>query len=554
MKHLLIYIVFILPWPVFAQDRIQSVLSERGEAIVVVNAEDLQLIPGLPTYSINKIENGKASLYINQKQFEKLKVLGISLTLVPKLKSTTAGEILMAETQGQMQNWDHYPTYDAYLQMMQNFALAHSTICRLDTIGYSENNRLLLAIKISDNVRIEEPEPKVLLTSSMHGDELTGYVLMLQLIDSLLAASEVPRIKNIINNTELWINPLANPDGAYFNGNHTVEGAKRFNANSVDLNRNFPDFVAGSHPAGDEWQAETKAMMDFMHQYHFSLSANFHGGVEVMNYPWDCQNTRHADDTWFEFVSREYADTAHVEDKYYMTDFENGVTNGSDWSVIYGGRQDYVTYFLSGREITMEISTVKTPNSADLPYYWRTNKKSFLNYIEQSQYGVHGTVQDIMGNPIAARVFIDGHDTDSSHVWSDKETGKFFRLLKAGNYTLNISACGYETNNIDVEVLDYEKNDLCITLDTAKGIADKSLDNLTIAPNPVEKFLQINSPNCCCVFPLSIEISNSTGLVVYKGEICSSLPRIDVSWLPEGVYLCRIASNALTKGMKFYKK
>jgi hypothetical protein len=35
-----------------------------------------------------------------------------------------------------------------------------------------------------------------------------------------------------------------------------------------------------------------------------------------------------------------------------------GVTNGYDWYRITGGRQDYVTWFLRGREVTIEVSTI----------------------------------------------------------------------------------------------------------------------------------------------------------------------------------------------------
>ena len=44
----------------------------------------------------------------------------------------------------------------------------------------------MLAIQISDNVGVADDEPSFLYTSSMHGNELTGYVLMLRLIDEIL--------------------------------------------------------------------------------------------------------------------------------------------------------------------------------------------------------------------------------------------------------------------------------------------------------------------------------------------------------------------------------
>ena len=94
-------------------------------------------------------------------------------------------------------------------------------------------------------------------------------------------------LKNILDNCEIWINPLANPDGTYRSGNSTVNGAVRYNANFVDINRNFPDPADGPHPDGEVWQPETMIMMNVASANCFSASANFHGGEEVANYPWD---------------------------------------------------------------------------------------------------------------------------------------------------------------------------------------------------------------------------------------------------------------------------
>ena len=38
-----------------------------------------------------------------------------------------------------------------------------------------------------------------------------------------------------------------------------------------------------------------------------------------------------------------------------MNDLDNGVTRGDVWYQIYGGRQDFVTYELQGREVTIEL-------------------------------------------------------------------------------------------------------------------------------------------------------------------------------------------------------
>ena len=64
--------------------------------------------------------------------------------------------------------------------------LNYPSLCRLDTIGTSINGKLVLALKISDNPAEDETEPEVFYSSTMHGDETGGYVLMLRLADYLL--------------------------------------------------------------------------------------------------------------------------------------------------------------------------------------------------------------------------------------------------------------------------------------------------------------------------------------------------------------------------------
>ena len=95
------------------------------------------------------------------------------------------------------------------------------------------------------------------------------------------------RVKNLIDNSEVWINPSANPDGTYYNDptNTSVANARRANDNSIDLNRNYPDNIIGPHANGHTaYELETQHFMSFEDTYKFVLSANFHGGTEVVNY------------------------------------------------------------------------------------------------------------------------------------------------------------------------------------------------------------------------------------------------------------------------------
>ncbi|MBQ3353696.1 MAG: DUF2817 domain-containing protein [Bacteroidales bacterium] len=151
-------------------------------------------------------------------------------------------------------DWDAYPTYEAYENMMHQFAEEHPDRCTYMELGTLASGRKLMFCRINNG----EPDgkPKFLYTSTMHGNELTGMMLMLRFLDEL-CTSDDQRIVNLINNLDIFISPNTNPDGTYYGGNHTVADARRRNANDVDLNRNYPDFDNGPHPDGFEYQDET---------------------------------------------------------------------------------------------------------------------------------------------------------------------------------------------------------------------------------------------------------------------------------------------------------
>ena len=227
--------------------------------------------------------------------------------------------------------------------------------------------------------------PEFFYSSTIHGDEVTGYAMMLHLIDTLLHGyGSNPQYTDLINRTRISINPLANPDGAYRRGDNTVQGSVRYNANNVDLNRNYPNPFS---PAKAALQPENQAMIDYFAAHSFRLSANLHGGAEVMNYPWDSFSSAempHPAADWWIDVCRRFVDTSHTYNNSHFRDTYNcGYTAGGDWYVITGGRQDYVNHTFNCLEMTMEISTQKTLSSNRLPEYWQFLQHSLVNYIAE---------------------------------------------------------------------------------------------------------------------------------------------------------------------------
>ncbi len=454
----------------FAQNQsIDQIFDGRNEIYFRFSQNDLALLGTGESkcyISIDKIENTFVYAYANKPQFADFLSRNIQYTKL------TAPSMLLNPADLNMMNWqdlqskatqawDYYPTYPTYELLMQGFATSYPSICRLDTIGYTVEGRLLLCAVISDNVNTDENEPEFFYSSSMHGDETTGYVLMLHLIDYLLSGYGTDtRITNIVNNIELYINPLANPDGTFAGGNTTVSGATRSNANGRDLNRNFPvpDGSIGDDGTYTE-EIETQAMKNYDADHTFVVSANFHGGIELANYPWDYTGTDHADKTWWMYVCKEYADTAQANSPsgyfdatpsmYVGSPDYPGVVEGYSWYPAPGSRQDYFQYFGHCREVTLEISDTKTPSASTLESYWDYNYRSLLNYIEQSLYGIRGIVTDnCTGLPVEALVTITGHDVDSSQVYSSLPVGNYHRPIEPGTWTMSVSADGYQTQSI----------------------------------------------------------------------------------------------------------
>lgn len=441
-------------------------------------------------------------------------------------------------------DWNYYPSYPQYIEMMYQFEEDYPDLCEVVNIGQSVEGRDILFVHINNNLGVETDEPEFMYTSSMHGDELTGYVLMLRLIDYLLENYDNdPRIENMVNEIDIWINPLANPDGAFFTGNSSVYGAIRENANLIDLNRNYPDPEDGLHPDDEEYQMETEVFMDFADSHNFVMAANLHTGAEVVNYPWDTWVQRAADDDWWIFVSKEYADTAHQysPSSYFTNPYSSGFTNGFDWYSISGGRQDYMNYFKYCREMTLELSNTKMPAGNQLPHYWDYNYRSLLNYMEQVLYGVRGVIKDaVTNNPIKAKVFINSHDIDESYVYSDFPEGNYNRLLKQGLYSFTFSALGHFDKTISmVNASDYKDAILNVQMEPWVGYTEDQDYNFLISPNPATDFINIKLPTSNS-YEISLIDSNGKLLkrITAKGDT-----KISLMEYPSGSYIIVVSSR-----------
>ena len=477
------------------QDRALAILKERGEIVIEFGCEDTGILKHMASFlSIDRHRGELIRAYADRSGFRKFLDYGIPFRIVepePVYKSASYSGVFPG-------TWDVYPSFSQYVEFMSGMAQSHPEICRLDTLGMSVQGLPLLAMKISDSPGDRESEPVFSWSSSMHGDEITGYVLLLHLIDYLVSGYGLDsRVTRLVDSMEIWINPLANPDGTYAPGRDTLTNPKRFNANNVDLNRNFPGLNNPGHPDGHPYQPENIAQMDFLSGIGPAMGANIHGGEEVVNYPFDGWSKPHADSSWYIRTSREYADTARKRayPLLYMNSLDSGITNGWAWYEVQGSRQDWMNYYNHSREVTLEISLDKIPPPEELPYYWYYNYPSMLRYMEQCLYGIRGRVLDALsGTPLKADVAVPGHDRLHSGISSDSLTGYFDRLIDTGTWDLEFSAPGYETERVNGVRLARDRGSwLNVSLmPWASGTYNGTRD--LVSPNPFTEGTEISIP------------------------------------------------------------
>ena len=274
----------------------------------------------------------------------------------------------------QRKNLLAYPSPEEISKELQSIHESYPQLTELISIGKSVQGRPLWVMRVT-NLKNKNRKPKFSYIANMHGDEIVGRHMMLRLLIDLTTSYETDsRIKNLINSTDIYIMPSMNPDGANV--------ARRGNANNRDLNRNFPDFttkddkntIAGRQP-------ETISVMNWLKNKDILLSSNFHGGAEVVNYPWDTAKNDFPHRDFVVDISHRYANRAPYIKA--SKSFKDGITNGYKWYEVDGGMQDWSYYYHGNIQVTVELSNQKWPDFSKMDYYYSQNRESLLDYIKQ---------------------------------------------------------------------------------------------------------------------------------------------------------------------------
>merc|ERR1719228_1669541 len=346
-----------------------------------------------------------------------------------------------------------YHNYTQLVEEVDTLVESYSDLSKLYILGTTLEGRDIPVIQISEGVKKERVElkPMVKLIANMHGNEAVGRELMLALARYLLQNYERdPRVRKIVSETDIHIMPSLNPDGfenatkGVCSGYHI--GTGRHNGNFVDLNRAFPSWdnlAETKEQLMMKSEPEVAAVIAWVFSQPFVLSANFHDGAVVANYPWDDshgperEKSISPDDATFVSLASLYA-TKHANmyqgvGLCHEDNFPGGITNGAEWYIVKGGMQDFNYLFSNCMELTIEISCCKYPMETELQTHWNHNKESLLSYLEVVQSGVRGFVRTETGDPVSNAVIEVkgiGKNITTSYF------GEYWRLLSPGKYCI----------------------------------------------------------------------------------------------------------------------
>jgi hypothetical protein len=411
------------------------VLASAASASVKIE-EELYIIGQRPEIVRDLIQAGSVEIdHVTSQGFELYGRKGLSQYLeqrnIPFFDMKSVTKSLLS----------NYPSHEQITARLMAAQSKRPELIKVFSIGKSVKGRELLFVKISDNVNTDEVEPEFKYISSMHGDEITGRELTTQLIEEIAEKyGKDAEITELVNNTEIFIMPSMNPDGSALK--------QRANANGTDLNRNFPHI---SHPSGNTssgMQIENQAIMKFQSSRQFALSANFHGGTIVANYPWDSTYERHPLDQLVQELATIYSE--HNPDMRNSSEFRGGITNGADWYVVKGGMQDWSYFWYNDLQITVELSHSKWPSYSDIPTFYRNNRDSMIAFMKQVHRGAGFKLRNASGvGSVTIKQVAPAVKSLGSFAYKGAE---FYKVLPVGQYQFSVADKSGKTKTVDVLV------------------------------------------------------------------------------------------------------
>ncbi len=315
--------------------------------------------------------------------------------------------------------WEGFHTYTELTADVAAVAAAHPDIVERLSIGKSYKGRDLWAVKVSDNVTIDENEPEVLFDGGTHSDEHMGVEMTLRILHWLVDGYGAdPRITRIVDSREVWIVFSMNPDGAEYDisgGRYHFWRKNRqptpgTGAIGTDLNRNFGYRWGGggrtsANPRAITYRGprafsspEDRALRDFLAgrvvdgRQQIRMAISFHEYGRLVLWPYGYTKT----DVPADMTAQDRAALARLG-RHMAATSRYRPEQASDLYITSGTTHDYEYGRYRIFAYTFELSVKDYPKTSLIASETGRNREAVLYLMEQA-----GCPYAVLGAAVAA--------------------------------------------------------------------------------------------------------------------------------------------------------
>ncbi len=408
------------------------------------------------------------------------------------------------------------------VEEMYGYESSYPSICKVydltDTYGISATyeDRHIYAIKISDNVTENEDEPNFLMVSCHHAREIVTPVIALYSIEQFTSNyGSDPDITALVDEYEIWISPVWNPDGyehVYYVDNMWRKNRQPYSPGiGVDLNRNYPfgwnsscsgstdptsETYKGPSPASE---VETQTMIEFSNDRHYAKVVDYHSHGQEVLYGYCCHS--HPFSSFFQSEAT-YLSTA--------VGYSGGIRIPSaegenyEWQIANNG--SYANLIETHTTFQPDYNSALTEAAQVWP--------GTIWMLERS-ISVSGHVKDsFTGEPLVAKITLEGITfPNDEEFFSEPRFGRYHLFLPPGTYNIEFSVDNYHSKTNQVTVTETSAEILEVKLERfnerpntpsingpTKGIPGIEYDYTFSATDPdednLEYYIQWGDDNC----------------------------------------------------------
>ncbi|MCE7080973.1 M14 family metallopeptidase [Streptomyces sp. ST2-7A] len=263
--------------------------------------------------SIDAVDDHSVTVTADKATAKRLRSMGYLLDEIPQAvpdalpqDASGGGDFSVTSTPSQ------YTSYAQMTATVNSLVSRHPNLMTRQVIGRSHQGREIIAVKMSNNARVDHNRPEVLFSHNMHAREHLTTEMALYLMNEFATGyGQDSRITNMMNTREIWIIPTLNPDGKVWDQDSGTFRNWRKNrqpnsgstAIGTDINRNFAYLWgccggSSTNPASDTYRGpsaesapETRVLTNFVRsrviggRQQITAHIDFHTYSELILWP-----------------------------------------------------------------------------------------------------------------------------------------------------------------------------------------------------------------------------------------------------------------------------